>query len=146
MLYFMTLLQACTFLISNDEWPKITWTGQVYLKAIFYDTPTSLYLSRRRRAGVCLVRRCGLQWPMIEDNLNRTIPIILPSGKNILADTMFKITIGYTNLGTRRAIFYDTPTTLYLSHLQQPTWVCLVRRCGLQRPMIKDNLKWTDLL
>ena len=33
---------------------------------------------------------------------DRTIPIILPSGKNILADTMFKITIGYTNLGTRQ--------------------------------------------
>ena len=33
---------------------------------------------------------------------DRTIPIMLPSGKNILADTMFKITIGYTNLGTRQ--------------------------------------------
>ena len=33
---------------------------------------------------------------------DRTIPIILPSGKNILVDTMFKITIGYTNLGTRQ--------------------------------------------
>ena len=33
---------------------------------------------------------------------DRTIPIILPSGKNILADTMFKTTIGYTNLGTRQ--------------------------------------------
>ena len=33
---------------------------------------------------------------------DRTIPIILPSGKNILADTMFKITIGYTNLGSRQ--------------------------------------------
>ena len=33
---------------------------------------------------------------------DRTIPIIVPSGKNILADTMFKITIGYTNLGTRQ--------------------------------------------
>ena len=33
---------------------------------------------------------------------DRTIPIILPSGKSILADTMFKITIGYTNLGTRQ--------------------------------------------
>ena len=30
---------------------------------------------------------------------NRTIPIALPSGKNILADTMFKISIGHTNLG-----------------------------------------------
>ena len=28
-----------------------------------------------------------------------TIPIILASGKNILADTMFKISTGYTNLG-----------------------------------------------
>ena len=33
---------------------------------------------------------------------NRTIPIILPSGKNILVDTMFKIIIGYTNLGMRQ--------------------------------------------
>ena len=33
---------------------------------------------------------------------DRTIPIILPSGKNILADTMYKITIGYANLGTRQ--------------------------------------------
>ena len=30
---------------------------------------------------------------------NRTIPIILSSGKNILVDIMFKIIIGYTNLG-----------------------------------------------
>ena len=27
---------------------------------------------------------------------NRTVPIILPSGKNILVDTMFKISVGYT--------------------------------------------------
>ena len=33
---------------------------------------------------------------------DRTIRIILPSGKNILADTMFKISVGYTNLGTRQ--------------------------------------------
>ena len=33
---------------------------------------------------------------------DRTVPIILPSGKNILVDTMFKIIIGYTNLGTRQ--------------------------------------------
>ena len=33
---------------------------------------------------------------------NRTIPVILPSGKNILVDTMFKITIGYTKLGMRQ--------------------------------------------
>ena len=31
---------------------------------------------------------------------NRTIPITLPSGNNILADTVFKISIGHTNLGT----------------------------------------------
>ena len=29
----------------------------------------------------------------------RIIPITLPSEKNTLADTMFKISIGYTNLG-----------------------------------------------
>ena len=33
---------------------------------------------------------------------NRTIPITLPSGKNILADTMFKSSIGHTNLGMRQ--------------------------------------------
>ena len=31
---------------------------------------------------------------------DRTIPIILPSGKNILANSMFKISVGYTNLVT----------------------------------------------
>ena len=33
---------------------------------------------------------------------DRTVPIILPSGIDILVDTMFKIIIGYTNLGTRQ--------------------------------------------
>ena len=33
---------------------------------------------------------------------NRTVPITLPSGKNTLADTVFKISIGHTNLGTRQ--------------------------------------------
>ena len=33
---------------------------------------------------------------------DRTVPIILPSGKNVLADTVFKIIIGYTNLGIRQ--------------------------------------------
>ena len=33
---------------------------------------------------------------------NRTIPIILPGGKNILVDTMFKIIIGHTNLDMRQ--------------------------------------------
>ena len=33
---------------------------------------------------------------------NRTIQIILPSVKNILVDAMFKIIIGYTNLGLRQ--------------------------------------------
>ena len=32
----------------------------------------------------------------------RSIPIILPSGKNILADTMYKINIEYINIGTRQ--------------------------------------------
>ena len=47
--------------------------------------------------------------PIYEDWLDRmklvrdsTIPIILPSGKNILVDTMFKMIIGYTNLGMRQ--------------------------------------------
>ena len=33
---------------------------------------------------------------------DRTIPIILPHGKNIRADKMFKISIGHTNLGMRQ--------------------------------------------
>ena len=33
---------------------------------------------------------------------NRTIPIILPSGKNILGNMVFKISVGYTNLDTRQ--------------------------------------------
>ena len=33
---------------------------------------------------------------------DRTIPVILSSGKDILVDTMFKIIIGYTNLGTKQ--------------------------------------------
>ena len=32
---------------------------------------------------------------------NRTIPIILPSGKNILVNMVFKINIGFTNLDKR---------------------------------------------
>ena len=32
----------------------------------------------------------------------RTIPIILPSRKNILVNMVFKITVGYTNLDTRQ--------------------------------------------
>ena len=33
---------------------------------------------------------------------DRTIPIILPSGKNILVNIVFKINIGHTNLDTRQ--------------------------------------------
>ena len=47
--------------------------------------------------------------PISQDRLDRmklvrnyTIPIILPSGMNILADTMFKIGTGYTNFGMRQ--------------------------------------------
>ena len=47
--------------------------------------------------------------PISQDRLDRmklvhdhTIPIILSSGKNVLADTMFKIIMGYTNLGMRQ--------------------------------------------
>ena len=47
--------------------------------------------------------------PISQDWLGRmkfgskpTIPITLPSGKNILADTMFKISTGHTNFGMRQ--------------------------------------------
>ena len=33
---------------------------------------------------------------------DRTIPIILPSGKNILVNMVFKVNVGYTNLDTRQ--------------------------------------------
>ena len=33
---------------------------------------------------------------------DRTVPIILPSGEDILVDAMFKIIVGYTNLVTRQ--------------------------------------------
>ena len=33
---------------------------------------------------------------------DRTVPIILPCGKDILADYMFTISVGYTNFGTRQ--------------------------------------------
>ena len=38
----------------------------------------------------------------MKDVRNRTIPITLPSGKNILADTMFKISIVHISLGMRQ--------------------------------------------
>ena len=34
---------------------------------------------------------------------DRTIPVILPNGKDILVDTIFKIIIGYTNRGMRQS-------------------------------------------
>ena len=44
--------------------------------------------------------------PISQDWLDRMKLVrdrtILPSGKDILVDTMFKIIIGYTNLGTRQ--------------------------------------------
>ena len=33
---------------------------------------------------------------------DRTIPIILPGGKNILVNMVFKISVGHTNLDTRQ--------------------------------------------
>ena len=35
-------------------------------------------------------------------NRNHTIPFILPNGNNMLADTMFKLSIGYTSPDTRQ--------------------------------------------
>ena len=73
--------------------------------------------------------------PISQDWLNgtklvpiiRTIPIILPSGKNITVDTMSKIIIGYTSLGMRQipcrlgsrerernVLFNDALNTFYL--------------------------------
>ena len=48
-------------------------------------------------------------WAISQDRLDRmklvhdrSIPIILPSGKNILVNMVFKISDGYTNLNTRQ--------------------------------------------
>ena len=35
---------------------------------------------------------------------DRTIPILMPSGKNILVNMVFKISVGHTNLDTRQII------------------------------------------
>ena len=56
----MTLLQARTFLVSNDEWSKITWTGEIYY-AMFYDNPTTLYLSHLQR----WMTKDKLNWPSL---------------------------------------------------------------------------------
>ena len=41
----------------------------------------------------------GLGMKLVHD---RTVPIILPTEKDILADYIFKISVGYTNLVTRQ--------------------------------------------
>ena len=38
---------------------------------------------------------------------DRTIPIILPIGKNILVNMVFKISVGYTNLNTRSSTIFS---------------------------------------
>ena len=62
--------------------------------------------------------------------LNRSIPITLPSGKNILADTMFKISIGHTNLCSRVCLFvtsntsmarYSTKNNIYIFKIKKDT-------------------------
>ena len=55
---------------------------------------------------------------------DRAVPIILPSGKDILVDAMFKIIIGYTNLGTR--------------HIQGRlgSWICLFRYPSYHEPTL----------
>ena len=53
---------------------------------------------------------------------NRTFPSILPSGKNILVDTMFKISIGYTNLDMRQT-GADLAAESALSLPVMPIWL-----------------------
>ena len=69
--------------------------------------------------------------PISQDWLNRmklvrdrTIPIILPSGKNILADTMFKISVWYTKRGTRQI-----QCRCFFSSLCRNEWD-MYNRCG----------------
>ena len=49
-------------------------------------------------------RTTNLPGPALQNELvrDRTTPIILPSGKNILVNIVFKIGVGYTNLETRQ--------------------------------------------
>ena len=48
---------------------------------------------------------------------NCTIPIILPSGKNILADTMFKISIGYSGIVSTIGVMGSWTDRSYWTHL-----------------------------
>ena len=74
---------------------QVDWIGQMSMTDT--DTTQDNFILPAPHVG-------GL--PISQDQLDRmkfvrnlTIPIILPSGKNILTDTMFKSGIGYTNLG-----------------------------------------------
>ena len=67
--------------------------------------------------------------PIFQDQLNitklvrnHTIPIILPSGKTVLADTTFKIITGYTNVGMRQ-IQYRLEIFLYMQNNLHLYWV-----------------------
>ena len=66
----------------------MTEAGKTQDNFILPAPPVGLPISQDRLDRMKLVR-------------DRTIPVILPSEKDILFDTMFKIIIGYTNLGTR---------------------------------------------
>ena len=78
-----------TLTVLTQRWrifPQDIWMGQMCMT----DTPVGgLPISQEWLDRMKLVR-------------DRTIPVILPSGKDILVDTMFKIIIWYTNLGTKQ--------------------------------------------
>ena len=50
----------------------------------------------------------GVRLDIMKRVRDRTIPIILPSGKNILIDMVFTINIGHTNLNTSRVCLFIT--------------------------------------
>ena len=85
----------------------VTNVGTTQDNFILPPPPVGLPVSQDQLDRMKLVRNC-------------TIPIILPSTQNMLVDTMFKIRIGYTNLGRRQSqkegnvLFKDALKGFYL--------------------------------
>ena len=77
--------------------PQDIWLGQMCMTDAS-TTQDNFILPAPPVGGLPISQDCLDRMKLVRD---RTIAI-LPSRKNILADTMFKITIGYTNLGTRQ--------------------------------------------
>ena len=102
------------------HWQCSNWGGGSFLK--IYEWVKCIWPMWAQQLHPSCTTVGGL--PILQDWLNkmklvhdRTIPIILPSGKNILADTMFKIIIWYTNLGTRQIQWrHGSRVCLFVAH------------------------------